>query len=125
MDLEADALDWAFVGHLLVDSASPLDLDNAFVVKRQGQAQFVVKLSQGHGFKFLASHGFTRSARVVVLSVWRAVTESMMRQWMYAIVTGKTKGVGCGSWHAVRARFCKVRSEKMRKSGIRIVIQQK
>ncbi len=37
-----------------------------------------------------------RSARVVVLSVWRAVTESMMRPWMYAIVTGETKGLAAG-----------------------------
>jgi hypothetical protein len=32
LDLEADALDWAFLGHLLVDTASPLHLDNAFLV---------------------------------------------------------------------------------------------
>jgi hypothetical protein len=57
LDLEADALDWAFVGHLLVDTASPLHLDNAFVVRSQGQAKFVVKLGQVHGSKFLASHG--------------------------------------------------------------------
>ncbi len=35
-----------------------------------------------------------RSARVVVLSVWMAVTESMIRPWIYAIVVGETKGVG-------------------------------
>ncbi len=53
LDLKAHALDWAFVGHLLGDTASSLHLDT-FVVRRQGQAQFVVKLGQGHGFLFLA-----------------------------------------------------------------------
>ncbi len=64
MDLEADALDWAFVGHLLVDPASPLYLDNAFVVRRQGQAQFVVKTRPGAWIQVLGEPWFHNEVHV-------------------------------------------------------------
>ena len=39
-----DVPDWAFEGQLLGDTASALHIDYAFVVRRQGQTYFVVKI---------------------------------------------------------------------------------
>lgn len=62
-----DGVDRAFEGHLQDDTCSALHIDNAFVVKNQGQTYFVVKISnlKGHGFKFLAIHRFCTKCTLI------------------------------------------------------------
>lgn len=72
-----------------------LHLQNAFVVRNQGQAQFVMefcKKNWSNSWRAKVSH---RSACCVVLSFWMAVTESMMRQWTSLLRNRRGRNIWC------------------------------